>query len=371
MNSEVPPPAMHEARFYVSTYTTNTPGKGIYVGGIDTKTGKLSVLKAAGAGETADPSFVAVSPDGRFLYAALEKPEGAVAAFRIGPGGMLTWLNEQPSGGAGCCHVWVDATGRNVFAANYHGGSIVCIQTNEDGSLGKRTAFTPFSGSGPHPTRQKKPFGHFVASDPTNRFVYCCDLGSDSVWSLKFDASKGTLTPNDPPAAKVEAGQGPRHLVAHPKGNFAFVCNELGNTVTAFTSDPAIGALAPQQTLSSLPEGTSGEGMSCAEICCHPTGKWLYVSNRDVADRRRDSIAVYAIGEAGRLTLIEITSAQVQQPRGVAIDPTGQWLVAAGQKDNRLVVMKINQTTGKLEVTDQSAEVPVPVCVLFAPFPPS
>lgn len=354
-----------EARFYIGTYTNNTKSKGIYMGVIDTTTGKLSPLMAVA--ETQNPSFVACSRDGKFLYAAKEDSGGALAAYRIGTGGMLTLLNEQPSGGAGCCHVWVDTTGRNVFAANYTAGSVACFQTKPDGSLGERTALVAFNGSGPHPTRQAKSYGHSIYSDPTNRFVYACDLGSDSIWIFRLDAATGTLAPNDPPAAKVPPGSGPRHLAFSKEGDFVYVCNEMGNSVTAFARNATTGALTALHTLSSLPEGADSEAFTAAEICTHPSGKCLYVSNRDISNKGRDSIAVYSISKHGRIALVEITPAHVKIPRGVDIDPTGNWLIAAGQEDHRLVVFKIDPSSGHLALTDQSAEVPAPVCVLFAP----
>lgn len=349
-----------DATFFLGTYTRPGKSLGIYVGKLDTATGKLSPI--ALAAEAKSPSFVALSPDGRFLYATMES---GVGAFALGADGKLTMLNEEPSGGSGACHVWVDATGRNVMVANYGGGSVAIFQTKNDGSLGERTAFEQFTGSGPNPQRQTKPYGHAIYTDAANKFVYCCDLGSDKVWIFHFDAGQGTLTPAEPAFAQVPPGGGPRHLAFHPNGKFAYANNELNMTVTAFGRDAATGALKEIHTLSTLPEGTPIERVSTAEIFCHPTGKWLYVSNRG-----HDTIAIYAIGEDGKLTWLEAAPANVRVPRGFAIDPTGQWLIAAGQNDNRIAVLKIDVATGKLSPTDQTGEVGAPVCVLFAPAQP-
>ena len=186
------------ALFYIGTYTKSGKSQGVYVSRLDTETGRLGAVELAG--EAASPSFVALSPDGKFLYAAMEGSGGAVAAFAVGAGGRLTKLNQQATGGDGTCHVWVDATGRNVLAANYGGGSIACIRANADGSLGERSAFVQFAGSGPNLPRQQKPHGHAIYTDAANRFVYACDLGTDQVWTFRFDAAKGTLTPTDPPS---------------------------------------------------------------------------------------------------------------------------------------------------------------------------
>ena len=349
-----------EATFYLGTYTKSGKSQGIYVGKLDPETGRLGPLELAG--EAKSPSFVALSPSGKALYASIEDGGGSVGAFAVGAGGKLTALNVQPAGGPGTCHVWVDATGTKVLAANYSGGSIAVFEAKADGSLGERTAFVQFEGSGPDQVRQKKSYGHSIYTDATNRFVYSCDLGSDNVWSFQFDAGKGTLTPTTPPSGTVPPGSGPRHFAQHPNGKFAYANNEMGLSVTAFARDPATGVLTALQTLPTVPEGTERQGVSTAEIFIHPTGKWLYVSNRG-----HDTIAVYAIGADGTLTWIENAPAMVKVPRGFGIDPSGRWLITAGQNDDRIAVLQIDPATGKLTATDQSAEVGSPVCVLFAP----
>ena len=348
-----------DAVFYIGTYTKSGKSQGVYVSKLDTETGKLAAVELAG--EAPSPSFVALSPDGKFLYAAIEAGGGAVAAFAVGAGGKLTKLNQQATGGDGTCHVWVDATGRNVLAANYGGGSIACLRTNADGSLGERSAFVQFEGSGPNLQRQEKPHGHAIYSDAANQIVHACDLGTDNVWTFRFDAAKGTLTPTDPPSGKVPPGGGPRHLAIHPGGKYAYANNELSLSVTAFARDTKTGALTAVQTLPTVPEGTPTAGVSTAEIFCHPTGQWLYVSNRG-----HDTIAVYAIGAEGKLTWIENAPAQVKVPRGFGIDPSGKWLITAGQEDDRIAVLKIDPSTGQLTPTGQTAEVGSPVCILFA-----
>lgn len=347
-----------DATFYLGTYTKAGMSKGIYVGKLNTDTGKLAPLELAA--EAANPSFVALSPNGKNLYAVAEAGGGGVSAFSVGADGKLAKLNEQPTGGAGTCHVWVDATGKTVFAANYSGGSIAAFQTKGDGSLGERTAFVQFEGSGPDPRRQKQSYGHSIYTDAANRFAYSCDLGSDNVWIFSLDAAKGTLTPTNPPSGKVPPGSGPRHFAIHPNGKFAYTNNEMGMSVTAFSRDGATGALTALETVSTLPDGTATAGLSTAEIFCHPNGKWLYVSNRT-----HDTIAVFSIAADGKLKWLEAAPALVKVPRGFAIDPTGKWIVAGGQNDNRIAVLKIDQTTGRLTGTDQSAEVGSPVCVLF------
>lgn len=342
--------------FYLGTYT-GPQSKGIYRGTLDSDTGKLGPLELVA--EAKNPSFVALSPNGKALYAALEDGGGAVGAWKIGADGKLTELNKQSSSGSGACHVWVDSTGKNVLVANYGSGSIAVLPVKDDGSLGEHSAFVQHVGSGPDKGRQKEPHAHSIYTSPDNRLVYSCDLGTDEVDIYKLDATAGTLTPNDPPFGKVPPGGGPRHLAFHPKAGFVYVCNEMGMSVTAFQRDPQNGALTEFQTVSSLPAGTDIKGLSTAEIFAHPNGKTLYVSNRT-----HDTIAVFDIAADGKLTLIQ-NAPTVKVPRGFDLSPDGKWLVVGSQNDNVIQVMQI-AADGKLTPTDQKASVGAPVCVLFA-----
>lgn len=351
-------PISAESVFYLGTYTNGGASKGIYRGSLDTETGRLGPVTSVA--EMKSPSYLAISPKRDVLYAVSEASHG-VAAFRIGSDGSLTFLNDEATGGNGPCHVWVDATGRNVFAADYGSGSVAVFQTDPDGSLRERTDFVQFTGSGPNEGRQKGPHAHAVVTSADNRFLYACDLGTDSVWTFRLNAATGQLTPADPPAAKTPPGGGPRHIAFHPTSDFAYVNDEMTLGVTAFSRDPESGALTAIQTVPSLPEGATRERASSAEIACHPNGKWLYVSNRG-----HDSVAVYEIGEDGRLATLQIAPAEVKTPRGFAIDPSGRWLVVGGQDNNRIAVLAIDAETGKLTPTGQSAAVGAPVCVLFA-----
>lgn len=343
--------------FYLGTQTDHTGSKGIYRCSIDTDTGRLGPVTLAV--EANNPNFLALSPDDQFLFAALGK---TVGAFKVGPDGAVTPLNEKPSGGDGPCHVSLDKTGRHLFVANYGTGNVASFAIGADGLIGTQTASMQFTGSGPDPNRQKKPYAHSIYVNPQNKFVYSCDLGSDSIWVFNFNPADGTLAPANPPMAKVPPGNGPRHLAFSPDGNGVYVASEMGASVTFFRRDPASGALTSIEAVSTLPSGTSTKGVTTAEICLHPSGRWLYVSNRGC-----DTISVFAIAPDGRPTLIQSVSSVAKFPRSFAIDPTGQWLISAGQKDNRIAVLKIDQATGRLSPTDQTAAVAAPVCVLFVP----
>lgn len=343
--------AASEAVFYLAAK------QGIFRGSIDTDAGTLGTLTLAGAAD--HPTFLALSPNRKFLYAGFSH---SVAALAVQPDGSLKKLNVQDSGGADACHIATDGSGRFVFAASYGDGRLACFSTKSDGSLDKRISLTQFTGSGPDRGRQEKSHAHSVYADAANKFVYSCDLGSDSVWIFKFDASLGTLTPNHPPSGKVPPGSGPRHLAFHPNGRFVYVLSEMSGTVTVFSRDPGTGALAALETIPTSFHPAPSQDASSAEIVCHPSGRWLYASNRG-----ENTIAVFALAADGKAALIQCAPSVAQTVRSFAIDPDGRWLLAAGQADNRLVAFKIDPATGHLTATDQIAQADAPQCVLFAP----
>lgn len=357
-----------ETLVYFGTYT-GKKSKGIYVSRLDTATGKLGVPELAA--ETTSPSFLAVDPKNRFLYAVNEvsdfagKKTGAVGAFALdATSGKLTLLNQRSSVGPGPCHLVTDKAGKNVLVANYGGGSVAVLPVGKDGSLAPASAFIQHTGSSVDKGRQEAPHAHGIYLDAANRFAFVPDLGQDKVVVYRFDAGKGTLTPNEPPSASVAPGSGPRHFAFHPSGRFAYVITEMACTVTAFACDSKRGALTELQTISTLPAGESVKrGYSTAELYAHPSGKFLYGSNRG-----HDTIVGYAIDQTtGKLTLIEHTSTQGKIPRSFGIDPTGKWLLAGNQDSDTVVVFGIDATTGRLKPTGQTMEVGAPVSFAFVP----
>jgi 6-phosphogluconolactonase len=358
---------------YVGTYTGGPHNsKGIYRFELDPATGALTHL--ALAAEAKNPSFLAIHPNRRFLYAVGEldsfqgkKNSGAITAFAIDPKtGDLTLLNQQPSGGAGPCHLVVDKEGKHVLAANYSGGSVCVIPIDADGRLGTATAFIQHQGHGVNKQRQEAPHAHSINLDAASRFAVVADLGLDKVMVYKYDAEKGTLTPNDPPSTDIAPGSGPRHFAFHPDGRHAYVINELASTVTAMDYDSDRGLLKPIQTISTLPADFRGD-TTCAEVQVHPTGKFLYGSNRG-----HNSIAVFTINpESGRLTAVGHQSQDIKTPRNFGIDPTGAYLLVANQDSNSIVVFRINDKTGELTPTGVKVEVPAPVCVKMMPAAPN
>jgi 6-phosphogluconolactonase len=352
--------------FYVGTYTEDgTKSKGIYAYRYDAATAQITPLGLAA--ETINPSFVAPSPDGKYLFAVNEignykgPNSGGVSAFSIDHAtGKLTFLNEVASRGADPCYIIVDKAGKYVLVANYTGGSIAVFPVLADGKLGEASAFVQHTGHGTDPTRQEGPHAHSIDLSPDQRFAMVDDLGLDELLVYKFDRAKGTLAPNDPPFAKVEAGSGPRHFVLRPDKKFAYVVAEMGHTVTVFSNDAASGKLQPLQTIPTLPKDFKGLNDD-AEIQMHPSGRLLYASNRG-----EDTIVIYAIdGSKGTLTQIASVPTGGKEPRSFEIDPTGTLLFAENQKSDNIVVFKIDQKTGQLTPTGKMLEVASPVCLKF------
>ncbi len=347
-----------ELPFYVGTYTKKDGSKGIYHYKLNTDFGAVSGGELAA--EATNPTFLALHPSGKLLYAAIENQGGAVAAFSILPDGKLQLLNQQSSRGGGACHVWVDSSGKNALVANYGGGSIAALPIQQDGSLREASGFVQHTGSSVNPNRQKEPHAHAIYTDANSRFAYVCDLGLDKVLVYKFDVNTGALTPNDPPHASVAPGSGPRHLAFHPSGTYAYVINELLNTVTAFRHDSDAGKLTEIQTIPTLPVDFTGNNTT-AEIFVHPNGKFVYGSNRG-----HNSIVVYAIDEkTGKLSLVEHVSTQGKGPRNFAIDPSGRFLLAANQQTDDVFVFRVDANTGKLTPTGHSFKCGAPVAIQF------
>jgi len=356
--------AQGEFLVYIGTYT-GPKSKGIYAYRFHAASGRLAPLGLVA--ETVNPSFLAVDPSHRFLYAVNEmsnyqgSKSGAVSAFALDPKtGKLTFLNQLSSRGAGPCHVSLDKTGKFVLVANYDSGSVAVFPVASGGRLGEPSAFIQHQGHGVNPERQEGPHAHSIALSPDNRFALAADLGLDELLVYRFDPVKGLLTPNQPAFGKVPPGAGARHFDFSLNGKFVYVINEMGSSVTAFSYDPARGVLSEFQTVSTLPKDFKGQN-DCAEVQVHPSGKFLYGSNRG-----HDSIAVFAIdGRQGTLTPVEHVATQGKTPRSFAIDPTGSYLFAANQDSDNIVVFRIDPQTGRLRPTGQALEVPSPVCVTF------
>ena len=351
---------------YVGTYTKGD-SEGIYTCVLDPSTGELRL--AGDPAPIADPSFLAVDSKRRFLYSVSEEsdasggPTGSVSAFEISSeDGRLRHLNTQPSGGDGPCHLTVDATDRQVLVANYSGGTVAILPIGGDGRLGEPTDVVHHRGSGPNPDRQQGPHPHSINVDPTNRFAFVPDLGTDEVATYRINLVLGLLTPADGLTAPLASGAGPRHFDFHPGGMYAYAINELDSTVTAFSYDGSTGALAELHTVSTLPDGFDGTNYP-ADVHVSPSGRFLYGSNRG-----HHSIAVFAIDQgSGTLTPLGHESVRGEWPRNFVIDPTGAFMLVANEHTDDIVSFRIDGETGLLEATGHVEKVPSPVCLLPVP----
>jgi 6-phosphogluconolactonase len=340
----------------VGTYTRED-SKGIYSMRFDPSSGKLTPPQLAV--ETQNPSFLALHPNGRFLYACGEAGEGTVNSFAIDKAAArLKLINSRPSKGSSPCHLVVDSTERNLLVVNYGTGSTIVYRVNADGSLGEETAFVQHTGSSVNERRQKGPHAHSVNLSKNNRYAVVADLGTDEFIVYAFDAAKGSLARHS--AAKVKGGSGPRHFSFHPTYRFAYGLNEMGSSVTAFRWSEDRGQLDEIATATTLPSGFAGEN-NCAEILVHPSGKFVYASNRG-----HNSIAVFECNpETGTVKLVDHTPTQGEIPRNFRLTPDGKWLLAANQNSANVVVFGVNAGSGKLTPNGQTARVAFPVCVKF------
>lgn len=350
--------ARSEDLVFFGTYSSRSDSEGIYVADFDPETGSISEPRLAG--EAVDPNFLELHPSGETLFAVERSDEfeegGAVSAFRIGETGSLTFLNRESSEGKGPCHVSVSPDGTTAAVANYSSGSVASYTVGDGGKISEAVSTAQQEGSSVNEKRQQGPHAHSINFSPDGKFAYAADLGTDNVFVYKVESGKLA------PAGKVDLapGAGPRHFCFRPDGKFAYVINELLLTVTAFEVDQESGMLAEIQTISTLPEGTEAIG-STAEVVCHPSGKFLYGSNRG-----HDTIVAYGIDpDSGKLTWKENEPIQGETPRNFAVHPSGKWLLAAGQKSNTVAVFAIDEESGELDYTGNRIEVFSPVCIRF------
>jgi 6-phosphogluconolactonase len=356
-----------EYLLYVGTYT-GKGSEGIYAYRFDPATGETRSLGLAAA--TDNPSFFAVDPNGRFLYAVNEldtfrnEPTGAVSVFAIDrASGTLKLLQQVPSLGKGPAHVSLDKAARYLMVANYNGGNVAVFPIGNDGRLGPHTAFVQDVGSSVDPERQAGPHAHSIQVTNDNRFAITADLGIDKLLVYRFDATEGTLTPGSPPFVKVDPGAGPRHVAFATSGKFIYLVNEMASTVTVFAYKPGEGTLLRKQTISTLPKKFGGKN-TAAEIVMSANGRFLYVSNRG-----HDSIVVFSIDpDDGNLKFLDRVPSGGKTPRHFALDPTGKWLFAANQDSDNIILFQIDQRSGRLTPTSRSLKIVSPVCVRFIMF---
>jgi 6-phosphogluconolactonase len=331
-------------------------GAGIYTCQFNTENGKLEVCAETAA---QNPSYLALHPNGKSMYAVNELSEGdqptndTVSAYALDEKtGVPKFLNKQLAYGASPCHVSVEPSGRWAYIATYAGGNVSAYPIGPDGSLSQSSDHIQHGQSG------KVPHAHSINPAPTGEFALVCDLGLDRVFIYRLDVQEGKLRPHD--EIEMAAGSGPRHLAYHPNGRLVYVINELNGTANTYAWDAHVGKLEFMQTISTLPESFSGPGW-CADIHVHPNGKFVYGSNRG-----DHSIVIYWVDEAeGKLSRLGFEPTRGMTPRSFVIDPEGKWLLAANQDSDALVVFGINAEGGRLDYL-ASLEIPTPVCVKFA-----
>jgi 6-phosphogluconolactonase len=341
---------------YFATQGT-PPLSGLALARLDLASGHLTTPMLAA--QTPDPSFIAVDSKRRHLYVCNSQTPGGVSGFRIHDTGALSFINYKSVAGRGPSHVSIDKTGRYVLNANYGGGYVEVIAADADGQLKLQSAFVQHTGSSVHPERQTKPYAHWFGVSPDNRFALATDLGTDRIAVYRFDDSSGALQPNDPPFIATPAGTGPRHIAWHPNARQFYLIQELANTITLYDWDDRAGTADSRQTHSTLPTGFSGAN-GAAEIAVHPTGRFLYASNRG-----DDSIARFALETDGRMSLQGHTPSRGKTPRYFAIDPTGRWMIVANQASDGLVVFGIDQDSGSLQAAGEPVTLAKPGGIAF------
>ena len=359
----VPDQQQTDLTVFAGTYTTfGAPkGEGIYVYRMNAATGALSLLHVAK--DVPSPSYLAVDASRRRLLCVNEVgklddvPGGGLSAFSLQqPAAAPVFLNRQPSLGAAPCYVTIERTGRFALVANYGQGSVAMFPIQADGRLGPASDSVQHEGSGKDPGRQQGPHAHCIITDPANRYALAADLGIDAIVVYRMELEKGKLARHR--EVKVKAGAGPRHLAFHPSGRWLYLIQELNSTLTAFAWNADEGSPAELQTISTLPDGYDGQSY-CADVHVHPSGRFVYGSNRG-----HDSIAMFSIDEkTGKLTSLGHEPTGGRTPRNFALDPTGTWLLAANQDSGNIVTFRIDERTGTLQQTEQVTTVPMPVCV--------
>ena len=348
---------------YVGTYTESTRSEGIYLIRMDRRSGQLRRIGAVAAGP--NPSFLAIHPNRRVLYAVNELEKGAVSAFAIARDtGALTRLNQQPSEGGAPCYVSLDRSGRVALVANYAGGSVALLAIQPDGALAPAAQVVQHAGTGPNAERQAAPHAHCILADPSNRFVLAADLGADHVFVYRLDLDGTSLRHVEGGDAVMRPGAGPRHLAFHPTLPLVFVANELDSTVATLRFDAGRGTLSPLDARSTIPAGWGGTGTNYpADIHVASSGRTLYVSNRG-----HNSIAVFSVAAStgeGALVLDQTISTEGDWPRNFSLDPTGRWLLVANQRSDSVVVLGRDPDNGSLTPTRQRIAIPSPVCLRF------
>ncbi|MFI1496649.1 lactonase family protein [Streptomyces platensis] len=340
-------------RAYIGSFTT-AGGLGITTAAVDPESGALTPLHSTDA--VPNPSYLAPSPDGRYLYAVSETPDGAAAAFALTPRGPELLAPAVPVDGADPTHLTL-VDGR-LITANYSSGSVSTLPVRADGTLAGPASVLSHQGSGPRTDRQEGPHAHAVLPDPGGRWLLSVDLGTDSVRSYALGSGDGTLTVHA--EAGLRPGSGPRHLAFHPRGDRAYVLNELDPTVTVCRWDADRGVLTPLGETRLLPDGATTEGTFPSELVISRDGRFAWAANRG-----HDSLSVLSLSANGdTATLVTTVSCGGHWPRDLALHPDGRHLYAANERSGDVTWFTVDPATG-IPGRGGSVAAPAASCVVF------
>ncbi len=347
---------------------TGSGSNGIYSYAWDAEAGKLRLLGLSAT--TPMPTFLATSPDKRFLFVANETDDfdgvhsGGVSSFRVpghaGQVPQLQAINSAVAGGGGTCYVGLDRTGGVLLCANYGGGSASSFKVSKTGNISPTVSHFQYSGHGPNPERQEAPHVHRATASPGNRFALFNDLGLDVIHIYKMDAATAELTPHEPAAWHAPSGSGPRALQFHPSGKWAYCVTEMGSTVMVMDWDEERGTLTTKDQISLVPEGFHGRSQA-SELALDRMGKFLYV-----ADRFYDGLYSFIVDtETGELHDMVRMPIAGKTPRYITLDPTERWLLTADQDSNSIEVFPRDQKTGRLGARAAVVSQTKPQCLVF------
>lgn len=347
--------------YYLVAGAYNSPkSEGVYVYKFNAANGTAKEVSNV---KTSNPSFLAISPDEKFVYAVNEIANngkgGEIASFSFDKSkGILTFINKQPSGGDHPCYVSVDKTGKWVFAGNYTSGSLAMLKVNKDGHLNAPSKTIQHEGYSVNTERQNSPHVHCTVLTPDNKYLYVADLGIDRIMTYAFNAKKGTLSGSKTGIVLTEPGSGPRHIAFHPNGKYVYLLAELTGSIIVY-KDFGKADLRELQTISALPPEYSGPAGS-ADIHVSPDGRFAYVSNRGESN----TIGIFSIHEqTGTLKLVEHTSALGKKPRNFNFDPTGNYLLVGNEESDEIVIFNRDRETGLLTDSGHRISIGKPVCL--------
>lgn len=363
--AEPPPAKLSPDDTLVYVGTLGKQSQGIFVFRLQTSNLEVSqnitLVPLGLAADTPNPGFIELDVKRRLVFAANDlhefegKSSGAVSAFSVdAASGKLKLINQRPSMGSAPCFLTLDKDGRNLLVANCLAGSVAVLPVAADGKLGAATSIVQHPGKAPHT--------HGVALAPDNRFAFACDMGLDRVMAYRFDGAKGKLTPASPAMIPLKAGSAPRHIVFRPDGKFAYVVASKMSSVIAYGYDAKAGTLKELQTVSTLPPAFDGAN-TAAELEVHPSGKWLYASNRG-----HNSVVLFTIDpDKGTLTFVEEQGTGGKTPRHFGIQPSAKHLAIGNQDSGTVLVCRIDAGNGRLKPSGVFAQVQSPACVKFLP----